>query len=276
MKLTLIPAGEFTMGSPADEKGTSAEGPQHRVRITQPFYMGIHEVTQGQFARFVGDQSYKTEAERDGQGGHGYNESENKFENDPKYTWKNTGFRQTNDHPVVNVTWNDAVAYCEWLSSKEGKKYRLPTEAEWEYACRAGTTTAYQTGNDDLEQQASIENVADGTAKEKFSDWLYAINARDGYVFTSPVGRFQSNGYGLYDMYGNLSEWCSDRYGSDYYGSSAGIDPVGASTGSYRVVRGGSWHLAARFCRSAVRLSLEQSGRNYDLGFRLALSPSIH
>ncbi len=243
MKLKLIPAGEFLMGSPDGEEGhEDDEGPQHRVKITKPFYIGIHEVTKGQFARFVADQSYKTEPERDGKGGLGYNESASKFELDPQYTWKNTGFAQTDDHPVVNVTWNDAVAYCEWLSSKEGKKYRLPTEAEWEYACRAGTTTAYQTG-DDPEQLATIGNVADGTAKAKFSNWTYAINARDGYVFTAPAGRFKSNEFGLYDMHGNVWEWCADEYDSEAYKKrSSGIeDPiVDTGSGSSRVLRGGS------------------------------------
>ncbi len=272
MQLKLIPAGEFMMGSPEDEADRSDdEGPQHKVRITKPFYIGIHEVTKGQFARFVADQSYKTEPERDGEGGWGYNESKNKFEGrDPKYTWKNTGFTQTDDHPVVNVTWNDAVAYCEWLSSKEGKKYRLPTEAEWEYACRAGTTTAYQTGND-VEQLATIGNVADGTAKAKFSDWT-AINARDGYVFSAPAGRFKPNAFGLYDMHGNVWEWCTDEYDSEAYKKrSSGIeDPiVDTGSGSSRVLRGGSWRRNATRVRSSSRHLGTPVRRDHDNGFRV-------
>jgi formylglycine-generating enzyme required for sulfatase activity len=125
------------------------ELPRHRVRITGPFYLGQYEVTRGQFADFVKDQGYKTDAETDGEGGWGWNDSTQKFEGrDPQYNWKNTGFAQTDSHPVVNVTWNDAVKFCEWLSRKEGAIYRLPTEAEWEYACRAGTMTLYQNGDD--------------------------------------------------------------------------------------------------------------------------------
>ena len=111
---------------------------------------------------------------------------------------------------MVNVSWNDAVAFCEWLSRQEGQTYRLPTEAEWEYACRAGTTTRYCSG-DDAETLAAVANVADATAKAKFPDWA-TIAARDGYVFTAPVGRFRANAWGLHDMHGNVWEWCSDGY----------------------------------------------------------------
>ncbi len=109
---------------------------------------------------------------------------------------------------MVNVSWNDAVAFCKWLSKKEGNTYRLPTEAEWEYACRAGTTTRYYSG-DDPETLAKVGNVADATAKAKFPDWKYTIKASDGYVFTSPVGSFQPNAFGLYDMHGNAWQWCA-------------------------------------------------------------------
>ncbi len=112
---------------------------------------------------------------------------------------------------MVNVSWNDAVAFCKWLSKKEGNTYRLPTEAEWEYACRAGTTTRYYSG-DDPETLAKVGNVADATAKAKFPDWKYTIKASDGYVFTSPVGSFQPNAFGLYDMHGNAWQWCADWY----------------------------------------------------------------
>jgi len=138
-KLVLIPAGEFMMGSPEDEEERNDEEKQHRVRITRSFYLGIHEVTIAQFRRFVDDTKYKTEAEKDELGGLGWNEAEGKFKVDPKYTWRNSGFKQEDSHPVVNVSWNDAEAFCAWLSKKEGQAYRLPTEAEWEYACRAGT-----------------------------------------------------------------------------------------------------------------------------------------
>ena len=115
---------------------------QHEVEITKPFHMGVYTVTVGQFRQFVKDAGYKTEAEKDGAGGWGYNAARKAFDSDQKYNWQNVGWEQTDDHPVVNVTWNDAVAFCDWMSKKEDKQYRLPTEAEWEYSCRAGTTTA--------------------------------------------------------------------------------------------------------------------------------------
>jgi formylglycine-generating enzyme required for sulfatase activity len=150
MKLTLIPSGEFMMGSKESAEETAAffrktyaedakpadffmdEHPQHRVRITKPFYLGTYHVTRGQFRQFVASTAYKTDFE---------NADENYLEFNGKDSWRNAGFEQTDEHPVVNVSWNDAVAFCKWLSKKESKTYRLPTEAEWEYSCRAGMTT---------------------------------------------------------------------------------------------------------------------------------------
>ena len=187
MRLTLIPEGTFEMGSPEGDKDAEQdEKPQHRVRITRPFYLGVHEVTRGQFRRFVDEAGYQTEAEKDGKGGWGWNEETKKFEQNTRYTWQNPGFEQTDDHPVVNVSWNDATAFAEWLSRKEGKTYRLPTEAEWEYACRAGTTSRYSC-DDDPEGLAAVGNIADGTAKQKYPN-LTTISARDGYVYTAPGG----------------------------------------------------------------------------------------
>ncbi len=234
MKVALIPAGEFLMGS-SEENLTQAEQlvpgfkreaaddeqPQRRVQITRPFYLGVHEVTLGQFLKFYHDAGYKVDAEKDGKGGWGYdpNNKELPFGQKKQYVPWDWGFAgQTPEHPVVNVSWNDATAFCEWLSRKEGQTYRLPTEAEWEYACKAGTTTVYQSG-DDPETLAKVGNIADGTAKAKFSSWSDTISARDGYVFTAPVGRFSANAFGLYDMHGNAYEWCSDWYDGKYYGS---------------------------------------------------------
>jgi formylglycine-generating enzyme required for sulfatase activity len=214
MKLTPIPAGEFLMGSDeSDEDAIDAEfldkaagkKQKHRVRITRPFYLGVTEVTRGQFRRFVDEASYQTEAEKDGRGGYGWDEKTEKVEANPKFTWRNAGFEQTDHHPVVNVSWNDAQAFIAWLSRKEGKSYRLPTEAEWEYACRAGTTTRFSFG-DDQEGLAAFGNIADATAKEKYPKWTWALAGRDGYVYTAPVGRYNPNAWGLFDMHGNVWE----------------------------------------------------------------------
>jgi formylglycine-generating enzyme required for sulfatase activity len=162
------------------------------------------------------------------------------------------------------------------LSRKEGKTYRLPTEAEWEYACRAGTTTRYYSG-DDPESLAKVGNVADATFKEKFSNApsKRTIKASDGYVFTSPVGSFQPNAFGLYDMHGNALQWCADRYGQEYYAASPVDDPTGPDSGNYhdRVLRGSSWDDGPLSARSANRSGSEPNFSDYDyVRFRVARS----
>jgi formylglycine-generating enzyme required for sulfatase activity len=286
MKLTLIPAGEFMMGSGESAEDTvaffnqnygadlkadacKAEHPQHRVRITRPFYLGTYHVTRGQFRQFVEATGYKTDAERDGLGARGYDGDD--FEQKPEYTWRNAGFEQTDAHPVVNVSWNDAAAFCQWLSRQEGKSYRLPTEAEWEYACRAGTTTRYSSG-DDPETLAQVGNVADATAKEKFPHWTFTMRATDGYVFTAPVGQFRPNAFGLCDMHGNAWQWCADWYGAEYYATSPSDDPGGPDSGHYRVLRGGSWVNRPSNARSAERGKYVPDSRGNDTGFRVARS----
>jgi formylglycine-generating enzyme required for sulfatase activity len=260
------------MGSPDNDKDdTNDEKPQHEVEITRAFYLGVHSVTVGQFQSFVRDAGYQTESEKDGQGGWGYNEQTGKLEGrKQQYTFKNPGWEQTNQHPVVNVTWNDAVAFCEWLSRKEGKKYRLPTEAEWEYSCRAGTTTHYYSG-DDGESLKEVANIADASFKQKYSEASWAVAWDDGFPFTAPVGRFKPNGFGLYDMHGNVWQWCADWYDEKYYGKSAGQDPQGPSAGSFRVFRGGPFDYMPVFCRAAARFRLEPAYRGYNLGFRVVL-----
>ncbi len=204
LEMVLIPAGELLMGSPdSDKDAFPFEKPQHRVRITKPFYLGTYHVTRGQFRQFIADSGYKTDPEKtDTKGAFGWNPETKTFDFNEKYCWRNAGFEQTDEHPVINVTWNDAVAFCKWLSKKEGKTYRLPTEAEWEYACRGGTITRYYSG-DDPETLAKVGNVADAAVKAKFPDWKFTSKANDGYVFTAPVGKFKPNAFGLYDMHGN-------------------------------------------------------------------------
>jgi len=280
LAMVLIPPGEFLMGSSESAESLAKEfdtrvqysrneHPRHRVRITRSFYLGTHEVTVGEFREFVEAQGYQTEAERDGQGACGWDESVRKFTRNASYSWRNAGFPQDERHPVVNVSWNDAVAFCEWLSRKHNRTYRLPTEAEWEYACRAGTTTRYGCG-DDSEGLASVGNVADASAKARYPDWRRAIESRDGYVYTAAVGRFQPNGFGLFDMHGNVWEWCADWYSESYYAESPVDDPKGPATGSERVARGGCWYGNPWRCRSAGRVGSAPGVRNGDLGFRVA------
>ena len=145
MKLVLIPAGKFVMGSPRSEPGHGEDEEQHEVEITRPFYLGAYEVTLGQFRAFVRGTGYQTEAEKDGKGGWGFTAEDEEFQQKPTYNWKNTGWERTEEHPVVNATWNDAVAFCAWLSRQESRRYRLPTEAEWEYCCRAGRASKRRT-----------------------------------------------------------------------------------------------------------------------------------
>jgi formylglycine-generating enzyme required for sulfatase activity len=252
MKMVLIPAGEFLMGSPESEKDRyEDEGPQHRVRITKSFYFGQYPVTLGQFLTFYHDANYKLEMERDRKGDYGYDDGKES----EKRPWA-PGFENGMDHPVLWVSWNDAVAFCEWLSKKEGKEYRLPTEAQWEYACRAGSTTRYYFGDSESE----------------LSDYAwYHANAGSK---THPVGEKKPNAWGLYDMQGNVWQWCADWYGGEYYAASPVDDPQGPDSGSLRVRRGGSWRFTAGFCRSAIRYSSSPGYRGDFLGLRVSLVPA--
>lgn len=281
MKLVYIPPGSFIMGSTKEviaavtkangNRGYDAEGPQHEVEITG-FYMGVYEVTIGQFKHFVAAAGYRTEAEKDRKGGHGYNKAINNFQQKPEFTWKNSGWAATDNHPVVNVTWNDAKAFCAWLSKRENKTYGLPSEAQWEYACRAGTATAFYSG-DDPETLAQVGNVPDGTAKAKFPEWTLTIKAADGYVFTAPVGQFRKNAFGLFDMHGNVGEWCEDTYDPKYYEKSPKRDPLNTAPGNLIVIRGGAWGLDVGDCRSARRNCHVRGWWDLDFGFRVVLSP---
>jgi sulfatase modifying factor 1 len=266
MGLLLIPRGKFLMGSPKGEEDRLDEEIQHEVEITRPFYMGKHEVTVGQFKAFVKDAKFQTEAEKDGKGGRAFDGKE--FVQKPEFTWKNLHFTQTDYDPVVVVSWNDAVAFCEWLSKKEGRTYRLPTEAEWEYACRAETKTRFNTGDKEADLKAA-GNIADASLKKKWADVTWAMSWDDGFAFTSPVGRFKANAFGLQDMHGNAWEWCSDWYGEDYYGKSPKQDPQGPASGKERVARGGAWSTQPKFCRSAFRDWHEPGYRSDCVGFRV-------
>jgi eukaryotic-like serine/threonine-protein kinase len=220
MKLVLIPAGEFMMGSPeGDSSRFSDEQPQHLVRITKAYYLGVTEVTQTQYERVMGTNPSKFKGAQ---------------------------------LPVEMVPWEDAVEFCRKLSEKEGRTYRLPTEAEWEHACRAGSQTKWSFGDEE----------------SRLGE--YAWYDSNSYRTTHPVGEKKPNAWGLYDMHGNVWEWCSDWKGE--YASIAVDDPTGATAGSLRVFRGGSWYSSAGGCRSAFRLWHTSGSRYYYLGFRVASS----
>jgi formylglycine-generating enzyme required for sulfatase activity len=274
MKLALIPAGEFLMGSPQGESGQGDDEKQHRVRITKPFYLGVYEVTLDEFLKFYHAAHYESRWRLRGNEsliGLKLTNGKYAFDAGKQYVpWSWGHPDQTPQHPVVNVNWNDAVAFCEWLSQKEAKRYRLPTEAEWEYACRAGTTTRFSNG-DDEEGLLVVANVADATLREAFNGASGGAKGRDGFPFTAPVGQFKPNGFGLYDMHGNAWEWCSnwsDWYDKDYYKKSPIDDPRGPSAGASRVLRGGGWYGSPMYCRSAYRYSNAPSYRLYNYGFR--------
>lgn len=270
MEFVRIQRGKFQMGSPVGEKERVEDEARHAVEITRDFYLGKYEVTCGQFRAFVKATGYRTEPQTDGEGAWGYDKDTTKIEGrKPKYSWEYTGFTQTNEHPVVNVTWNDANAFCQWLAQRTKTAVRLPTEAEWEYACRAGSTTRFYSG-DDVETLAKIGNVADATAKEKFPDWQSTIEAKDGYVFTAPVGQFRANQFGVYDMHGNVWEWCQDWLGP--YNDLSTKDPVNNSIENkgVRVMRGGSWgKRIPQISSAAHRFSGAPRSRDLDVGFRV-------
>lgn len=270
LEMVLIPAGSFVMG---DDTALDDEKPVHKVTIANPFYLGQYEVTVEQFRQFVEATGYVTDAENGTgfQGAFGWNRDTMEFKMNEKYSWWNTGFAQSDAHPVVNVSWNDAVEFCKWLSRKEGQTYRLPTEAEWEYACRAGTTTRYSHG-DDSEGLAKIGNVADAAFEAQFPELKGLIKASDGYAYTSPAGSFLPNPFGLYDMHGGVWEWCADWYDAEYYEKSPTNDPGGPATGEERVYRGGGWFNCTRGCRSASRSGSQPENRNLTLGFRVSVA----
>ncbi|HXI88067.1 MAG TPA: formylglycine-generating enzyme family protein [Parvularculaceae bacterium] len=274
--MVVAPQGEFTMGAPAGEeerenwpeerRGRSA--PQHVVTIGREFAIGKFDVTRDEYAQFVAE-THRPDPDSC--------ITVNALGTDFTTTngnWRSPGFPQTGRDPVVCVSWDDAQAYVAWLSAKTGHVYRLPTEAEWEYAARAGTTTA-RYGSDNLAEICRYTNVADLDFDKQYpggSDSGVHLPCRDGYAFTSPVGSFPPNQFGLYDMLGDVMNWTEDCWNANYNGAPA--DGAAWLTGdcSLRVVRGGSWDMDIRGARSANRRRPPASSRNATLGFRVARS----
>ena len=272
MRLVTIPPGEFTMGTPLERDRGFTDETQHRVRLTRGFDMGMHEVTVGQFRQFVEATKYRTEAEADGMGASGWiGEEGQPFEVRPDFNWRNWWANQSDECPVVGVSWNDAVAFCQWLSQREGANYRLPTDAEWEYACRAGSSLQYVQG-DTEDGLKDFSNVFDAGTKQLLPESEVADYAKawdDGYPMTAPVGSFKPNAFGLHDMLGNVHELCQDWYTSEMPGAGLTVDPVGPADGQRRVLRGGSWYGWPINCRYGRRDHIAPSTRFHDTGFRV-------
>ncbi|HUT56913.1 MAG TPA: SUMF1/EgtB/PvdO family nonheme iron enzyme, partial [Phycisphaerae bacterium] len=227
IELVFIPAGEFLMGSPASEAQRDDDETQHRVTISRPFYMGKYEVAQGEWQRVMGSN--------------------------PSY------FKGSDRLPVHEGSWADCQSFCQSFCRKFGVSVRLPTESEWEYACRASTKTAFHTG----------ATISRGTVNYD-ADNAYAkglIGVHGGKVMD--VGRFQANGWGLYDMHGNADEWCADWYGE--YPLGPVTDPAGPDSGAKRVLRGGDWTNSPKYCRSANRNGFAPNGHYLGIGFRVVL-----
>jgi len=273
-RMVVIPAGEFTMGSPASEAGRGVdEGPQRQVSIAQPFALGRSEVTVAEFRRFADESGYRTEAERDAraQGCSGFIYADPLAAgpaSQPVTSWRSPGLAQADSHPVLCVSWNDARAYAQWLSKKTGERYRLPTEAEWEYAARAGSVAARYWGDDPV-QACRFANVAD---QSRFQTWGFGQKheCTDGHYFTAPAGGYSPNRFGLYDMLGNAWEWTEDCWNAGYAGAPADGSAWLAGDCAQRVCRGGSWSTVPRFARSASRNKNTADHRDNLTGFRLA------
>ena len=306
-KLRFIPAGRFIMGGQQTGPGGfrkdhpeydgADERPLHPVRLTKPFYIAETEVTVAEFRRFVEATNYVTTNESNGQGIVGFDPHEPEgdrrakfaFRQKSEFNWKNPGFAQQDNHPVVGISWKDAQAFCRWLSEKEGVKYRLPTEAEWEFACRAGTQTYFAWGDsyDEIHKLANIGNVEYEKAypDRAYIQWALDVekDQPDPHVHTAPVRSYPANAWGIHDMHGNVWEWVEDVYIDTAYTKykrprydrpiQRAVDPFNTETfnddGDWRGIRGGCWATSPLHCRSGIRSYYESNDAAAYLGFRI-------
>ncbi len=253
--IMIIPSGRFLMGSPEGELERRDDERQHEVQVAV-FAIGKYAVTVGQFRRFVEARGYRTEAE---EGGGIYCLAGSEWKQDPDKNWRNPGFPQTDNHPVVGVSWNDAMVYVKWLNVQTGQQYRLPTEAEWEYACRAGTTTPFYLGTTISTEQANYDG-----------NYVYGKGRKESYRRrTVEVGQFPANAWGLHDLHGNVWEWTGSEYDENYGGAELhGVSD--RDSGGPRLLRGGSWFSGPRWLRSAARYRIAPRLWYGSVGFRLA------
>lgn len=273
MEFVPVKGGCFKMGDTIGD-GRKNEQPVHEVCVSD-FYMGKYDVTVDQFRKFVVETGYLTDAERNEGGAKGCVTIE--FGKEPEWdwrgwaSWKNPNKYQEKEdlHPVSCVSWNDTQAFISWINKKTFSRFRLPTEAEWEYAARAGTKGRNFWG--DAKEDACIyANVADQSKLEGDLNWTAKHECSDGYPYASPVGNFKSNGFGLYDMVGNVWAWVSDWYADDYYAHSLRNDPPGPVSASYHAYRGAGWVGDTATVRIASRYGDKPTHRCSTLGFRLA------
>lgn len=263
-EMVVLPTGRFTIGSPLSETGRgSDENPQRVVTINYTLAVGKYPVTRGEFAAFVEDTSRRL-----GPCEHWDGKS---FRVEEATDWRNA-FHQTDKHPVVCVNWGDSQAYVQWLSNKTGKRYRLLSEAEWEYAARAGTTTAWYWGKSEA-NQCRYANGADLAAKTQGVTAPEFGRCDDKYAHTSPVGSFHPNKFGLYDMGGNVGEWVEDCYQATYRDAptdGSAVETCAEKFQNARVMRGGAWNAIPAWLRSASRDVEVPSLRSDSFGFRVA------
>jgi sulfatase modifying factor 1 len=276
MTLCLVPPGTFTIGSRADEPGHNASGydeTQCQVTLTHPFYLSKHETTVGQFRRFVDAEKYVTDGEKNG-GGNAH-DAVAVWKHRPGTMWLKPGyagpFELTDEHAVVHVSHTDAKAFCAWLNRSVPQiwSYDLPTEAQWEWACRAGSSARYWWGSDE-DTTGQVANVGDRALKRVHPEWPRTIMAMDdGFAFAAPVGRYRPNAFGLHDMLGNVWEFCSTRYGP--YPKEAATDPGDLDPKRGFAVRGGGWSNIAADARCSSRNADPPHFCHSNLGFRVAL-----
>ncbi|MDF1752779.1 MAG: SUMF1/EgtB/PvdO family nonheme iron enzyme [Verrucomicrobiales bacterium] len=313
MELRFLEGGRYRQGSDGRERALeqafplsvnaqffgNAEYPAHHTWITKPFWIANREVTVKQWRTFTEATGYVTTAEKNGTGIIGWSPTPEEnplyqshdFERKAEFTWKNPGFEQSDNHPVVGVSFEDVTAFLTWLSEKEGSTYRLPTEAEWEFACRAGSETWFSFGDNPREtihRHANIGNVElekhrkHSVERQWLLDWGKA--PADGHIFTAPTGSFEPNAFGLFDMHGNVWEWCSDLWLDTFYKRydwpkrgeprEIAVDPVNHSeaqtrANEFRTIRGGCWYNGPIICRSSNRTYWDAPDAACYLGFRV-------